>query len=110
VSVEALTSLLDMIKQIPDDETNRQRKERLQQKHIKATQLSYAECTLLQEHNKFLAQINKEAKPRRSTKSDVLGTAKVMSYEDLIKAKVARAAKETAKETKKAEKAVKKAI
>jgi hypothetical protein len=33
-----------------------------------------------------------------------------MSYEDLMKAKVARAAKETAKETKKAERADKKAI
>jgi len=30
VSVEALTSLLDIIKQVPDDETNRQYKERLQ--------------------------------------------------------------------------------
>jgi len=109
VSVEALTSLLDMIKYVPDDETNRQHKERLHQKHIKATQLSFAQRTLLEEHNRFLAQINNEAKPRRSTKSEVPGTARVMSYEDLIKAKIERAAKETAKETKKAEKAVKKA-
>jgi len=58
----------------------------------------------------FLALINQEVKPRRSARSDVLGKAKVMSYEDLEKAKVERAAKETAKEAKKAEKAVKKAV
>jgi sRNA-binding protein len=109
VSAEALTSLLDMIKQVPNDETSMRHKERLQQKHIKATQLSFAERTLLQEHNRFLAQINIEAKPRRSTKSDVLGTAKVMSYEDLEKAKAERVAKETAKEVRKAKKEAKKA-
>jgi hypothetical protein len=37
VSVEGLSSLLDMIKQVPDDERNRHHKERLHQKHIKAT-------------------------------------------------------------------------
>jgi hypothetical protein len=109
VSAEALVSLLDMIKQAPDDEENRAHKERLQQKHTNATQRSFAERTLLEEHNRFLAQINNEAKPRRSTKSNVLGTAKVMSYEDLEKAKAQRVAKEAAKEAKKAEKEVKKA-
>ncbi|KAK3063212.1 hypothetical protein LTS18_002186, partial [Coniosporium uncinatum] len=109
VSAEALISLLDMVKQVPDDETNRQHKGRLQQKHTKATQLSFAERTLLQEHNWFFARINNEAKPRRATKSDVLGTAKVMSYEDLEKVKAERAAKETVKEVKKAEKEAKKA-
>ncbi|OCK74364.1 hypothetical protein K432DRAFT_409922 [Lepidopterella palustris CBS 459.81] len=98
---------------VPNNERNRERKQRLQQKHTSATQLSFAERALLQEHNRFLAQINNEAKPRRSTKSDVLGTAKVMSYEDLEKAKAERAAKETAKETakevKKAKREAKKA-
>jgi hypothetical protein len=47
VSAEALASLLDMIKQVPDDETNRQHKQRLQQKHTNATQLSFAERALL---------------------------------------------------------------
>lgn len=79
VSAEDLTSLLNMIKQVPDNETNRQHKERLQQKHTNATQLSFAERALLQKHNQFLVQINNEAKVRRSTKSDVLGTTRVMS-------------------------------
>jgi hypothetical protein len=109
VSAEALTSLLNMIKQVPDDETNRKHKERLQQKLTNATQLSFAERALLQEHNRFLARINNEAKVRRSTKSDVLGTAKVMSYEELEKAKAERAAKQTAKEARKAKREAKKA-
>ncbi|KAK3044655.1 hypothetical protein LTS18_000701, partial [Coniosporium uncinatum] len=89
---------------LPNDCTNRQHKEKLQQKHTNATQLSFAERALLQEHNRFLAQMNNEAKVRRSTKSDVLGTAKMMSYEDLERAKAERAAKEAAKEAKKAAK------
>ena len=109
VSAEALTSLLNMIKQVPDDEANRQHKERLQQKHTNATQLSFAERALLVEQNRFLARINNEAKVRRSTESDVLGTVKVMSYEDLEKAKAERAAKDAAKEAKKAEREAKKA-
>ncbi|KAI4135222.1 MAG: hypothetical protein LQ347_000861 [Umbilicaria vellea] len=104
LSAEGLTLLLNMIKQVPDNETNRQHKERLQQKHTNATQLSFAERALLQEHNRFLAQINNEAKVRRSIKSDVLGTARVMSYEDLKKAKAERAAKKAATEAKKAAK------
>jgi len=40
------------------------------QKLTNATQLSFAERALLQEHNRFLAKINNEAKVRRSTKSD----------------------------------------
>ena len=72
---------------------NNQRLQRLVQKLTNAAQLSFAERALLQ-HNQFLAQINNEAKTRRSTKSEVLGTARVMSYEDLDKARAARAAKE----------------
>ncbi|KAH9204273.1 hypothetical protein DL95DRAFT_233109, partial [Leptodontidium sp. 2 PMI_412] len=70
VSGAALTSLLKMITQVPDDETNKPHKERLQQK------------------------MNDESKPRRSTKSVVLGKAKVMSYEDLKEAREKRAAKD----------------
>jgi hypothetical protein len=67
-----------MIKQVPDDETNRQHKEKLQHKHTSVTQLSFAERALLQEHNRFLAEINNEAKVRRSTKSEILVTVRVM--------------------------------
>ncbi|MCJ1312723.1 hypothetical protein MMC25_006399 [Agyrium rufum] len=51
--------------------------------------------------------MNNEAKPRRSTKSDVLGTAKVMSYKDLERAKAERA--KVLREASNAEKEAKKA-
>jgi hypothetical protein len=38
--------------------------------------------------------MNNEAKVRRSTKSVVLGKAKVMSYEDIEEARIKRAAKD----------------
>ncbi|PMD22059.1 hypothetical protein NA56DRAFT_645267 [Hyaloscypha hepaticicola] len=41
--------------------------------------------------------MNNEPKVRRSTKSLVLGTAKVMSFEDIEVARAARAAKEAIK-------------
>lgn len=44
--------------------------------------------------------MNNEAKVRRSTKSVVLGKAKVMSYEDLSEARVKRAANDKASEGK----------
>ena len=44
-----------------------------------------------------MTKMNNEAKVRRSTKSVVLGKAKVMSYEDLEKARADRAAREQAK-------------
>jgi len=43
-----------------------------------------------------LYRINNKAKVRRTTRSLVIGTAKVMSYEDLDKARAARAAKDKA--------------
>ena len=44
--------------------------------------------------------INNEAKVRRLTKALVLGTAKVISYEDLQEARAKRAEKDAAKEAK----------
>jgi len=42
--------------------------------------------------------INDEAKVRRSTRAVILGTAKVMGYEDLVEARKKRAEKDAAKE------------
>ncbi|OCL07726.1 hypothetical protein AOQ84DRAFT_222595 [Glonium stellatum] len=44
--------------------------------------------------------MNNEAKARRKTKSDILGKARVMTYNDLEAARVKRAEKEAAKEAK----------
>ena len=110
VSAEAVTSLHNLIKKDANvlDEASKQRIQRHIQKLTNATQLSFAERAL-QEHIRFLAEINNEAKARRSTKSQNLGEARVMSYEGLEKARAERAAKEAAKEAKKAEKEAQKA-
>jgi hypothetical protein len=49
---------------------------------------------------KLLRKINNEAKVRRSTNSLVLGTAKVMSYEDLEIARAKRVVKDSAQAAK----------
>ena len=76
------------------DEISKPRLQRHVQKLASAARVSFAECALLQDQNQFLVKINNEAKVRRSTKSVVLGKAKVMSYEDLEEARAKRAAKE----------------
>jgi hypothetical protein len=64
------------------------------QKLVDAAQISFAERALLYDQKQTLTRMNNEAKVRRSTKSPVLGQAKVMSFEDIEVARAARAAKE----------------
>jgi hypothetical protein len=59
-----------------------------------AAQISFAECALLHDQNQMLIRMNNEAKVRRSTRSVVLGKAKVMSFEDIKVVRAPRAAKE----------------
>ena len=61
-----------------------------------AAKVSFAKQTLFQDQNRFLSKINNEAKVHQSTRSMVLGKAKVMSYKDLEEARAKRAAKEKA--------------
>ncbi|KAF2628794.1 hypothetical protein BU25DRAFT_317781, partial [Macroventuria anomochaeta] len=92
-TAEALTSLHNMIKQdtnVPDETKT------CIQKLANAAQISFAERALLKDRNRFLSKINNEAKACRSTRSIVLGKAKVMSFEDLEEAKARRAAKDKA--------------
>lgn len=102
VTTEALASLHNMIKRdaYTLDETSKQCLQRHVQKLASAAQISFAERALLQDQNRFLSRMNNEAKVRRSTKSVVLGKAKVMNYEDLSEARVKRAAKDKASEGK----------
>ena len=99
VTTEAVRSLHNLIKQETCaliDEPSKQRLQRHVRKLASAAQISFAKQTLLQDQNRFLTKINNEAKVRRSTRSVVLGKAKVMSYEDLEEARAKRAAKEKA--------------
>jgi len=109
VSAEAFTSLSNAFKRLPNDEANRRHKEKLQQKLVKAAQRCFAECAILQGQNEFLAQIINEGKKRRPTKSNIVGRAKVMAWEDIAKATEELADKKKAKENKKVEREKKKA-
>ncbi|KFY89000.1 hypothetical protein V500_06013, partial [Pseudogymnoascus sp. VKM F-4518 (FW-2643)] len=103
VSAEALMSLQSLIIQRDAhalDETSKQDLARHLQKFVNASQKSFAKGILQEDRIKFLTTINDEAKVRRSTRSLVLGKAKVMSYEDLEEARAKRAEKEAAKEAK----------
>ncbi|KAL6154495.1 hypothetical protein ACJBU6_07751 [Exserohilum turcicum] len=111
ITADAVASLHNLIKQdaLALDDTSRQRLQRHVQKLTNATQLSFAERALLQENNQFLAEINNEAKTRRKTKPEILGVGRVVSYEDLQKARVERAVKDAEKAAKKAAKETKRA-
>jgi hypothetical protein len=106
VSAGAVTALQKLIQEdaCSLDETKKHRLQKHLQKLGNAARLSFAERALLREHNQFLVNVNNEAKVRRSTKSEILGTARVMSYEDLVRARADRARRERAKEAKKASK------
>ncbi|OCK78530.1 DDE-domain-containing protein, partial [Lepidopterella palustris CBS 459.81] len=85
----ALRSLVERDTHALDDKS----KLRLE-KVLNAAQISFAERALLEDDNRLLIKHNNEAKHRRSTKSTVLGRAKVISYKDLKEARAKRAAKE----------------
>lgn len=99
-SAEAVAALQDLIKQDAEvlEASSRQRLQKHLQKLTNATQLSFAERALMREHNQFLAKINNEAKPRRAVRANIIGTARVMSYEDIEKARAERGAQEAKKE------------
>lgn len=76
------------------DERNKQSLQRHVQKLANATQMSLAKSALQQDQIRFLITINDEAKLRRSTKSIIIGKAKIMSFEDLVAKRIEREAKE----------------
>ncbi|SLM36123.1 hypothetical protein LPUS_05564 [Lasallia pustulata] len=103
VSAEGFMSLQNLIiKQdaYALDNTSKQKLERHVLKLTKAGQMFLVKDALQEDQIQFLNTINNEAKVRRSTKSLVLGKAKVMSYEDLEEARAKRVDKEAAKEAK----------
>lgn len=79
------------------EETGKQSIQRHLQKLTIGAQTSIARGVLQQEQIKFLLKTNDEANVRRETKSLVLGKAKVMSYEDLVEARVKRTEKDARK-------------
>lgn len=96
ITTEGLLSLQNLINSDADslNETSRRRLQKHLQKFSNAAAMSFAERALQEEQIKFLHRVNNEAKSRRTTKSLVLGKAKVMSYEDLESARAKRVATE----------------
>ncbi|KAF2844747.1 hypothetical protein T440DRAFT_365549, partial [Plenodomus tracheiphilus IPT5] len=109
VSGEALASLIDRIKQVPNDEASSQHMVKLQQKVANAAQTYLAKIALLYNQNQFLAAINNEGKARRAADQKVIGTARVATYEDLEKKRAERALTDAKEAEKKAKKAAKEA-
>lgn len=100
VSSEALTSLLTLIKQDTYDETGAKRHQRLVQKLANAAEISFAQHALHQDQIQFLSKVNNKAKTRRKTRSDILGKARVMSFEDIEAARAKRAKQEVNRDAK----------
>ncbi|TAQ90358.1 hypothetical protein B7494_g1303 [Chlorociboria aeruginascens] len=101
VSADGFMSLQNLIiKEVAHalDDTCKQKLERHVLKFTKAGQQGLVREALKDNRIELLNTINNEAKVRRSTKSLVLGKAKVMSYEDLEDTRAKRAEKEAAKE------------
>ena len=97
VTAKAFISLQDTIIEQDAcalDETNKQNLRKQVQDLANAIQMFFAKHALQQDQIRFLITINDEAKLRRSTKSNVLGKANVMSYEDLVAKRIERDAKE----------------
>jgi hypothetical protein len=96
VLVEGLILLHNLIKQDAHtlDETSIPRLERRVQKLVDAAQVSIAECALLRDEKQKLTRMANEAKVRRLTQALKLGDAKVMSFEDIVVARAARAVKD----------------
>ena len=66
------------------------------QKLTNAAEKVFAERALLLDENRLMFQQNNEKEPHQSSRSTVVGKAKVMSYEDIVEAQAKRDAKETA--------------
>ena len=79
VTAEALTSLRSLIEQDTHmlDELSKRRLQKL---------VNAAQNSLLLDENRLLFEQNNESNCRRSTRSIILGKAKVMSYEDIVEA------------------------
>ncbi|KAF1817688.1 DDE-domain-containing protein [Dissoconium aciculare CBS 342.82] len=93
VDLAGITALRDVIRRdVQDlDSGSHHRLQKHVQKLSKAAEISFAEYALLERRNDFLQKTNSEARVRRSTRPKVIGTARVMSYEDLERARDERA-------------------
>lgn len=103
VTTQGLASLQNIIMNQASqalDETGKMSLQRSVSKLSKAAHLAFSKGILQRDQIQFLMKVNNEAKVRRSTKSDVLGKAKVMGFNELEEARAKRAEKEAIKAAK----------
>lgn len=105
VSADGIMSLQNLILERDAhslDHTSKQNLQRHLVKLAKATQLSLAESALQQNHIQLLMAVNNEAKPRRSTRADILEkvSGKMFTYEHLQEKRLKRAEEAAAKKLK----------
>lgn len=81
VSSEAVRDVLNQIKQCSSSDKQH---DKLVQKLANAAEKSIARQALDEDYIRVLKTMNNEAKTRRSTKSEILGKARVMTYEDIV--------------------------
>ena len=60
------------------------------QKVVNAAEQSFANCALLADENQSLIVQNNEKKVRQAAKATISGPAKIMTYEDIVRAQKAR--------------------
>ncbi|KAF1818521.1 DDE-domain-containing protein [Dissoconium aciculare CBS 342.82] len=104
VAAESVTALQNMIISYDAralDGASKDRLERHVAKLAKATQKSFAHCSMQRHRIGLLLKTNAEAKPRKEGKSIVLGRARIMSYDDLMEARKTRIEKDLERERKK---------
>ena len=63
------------------------------QKLANATEKLFADRAILLDENSLLFQRNNEKTTRQSARSTIIGNAKIMTYEDIVRAEQKRAAK-----------------
>jgi hypothetical protein len=105
VSAPGLMSLQNLILEKDAhalDETSKQNLWRHLQKLAKATQVSITKNALQQNYIQLLMAVNNEAKPRRSTRADILekGSGQIFTYEHLQGKRLKRAEEAAATEAK----------
>lgn len=92
VIAESLTSLCRAIEQ--HSSVLNEDRQRQVQKLVNAAEKAFTDCALLLDENRLLFAQNNERITRLSVKVTVIGTAKVMSYSDIVQAQRKRNAKD----------------
>lgn len=99
-SANGLNRMRGMLDKILDTLNNDDHKAHVQ-KVMNAAERSFANCALLADENHSLIAQNNEKKVRQAARATIPGPAKIMSYEDIVRAQKAREENEAKSRTNK---------